>query len=137
MPRPKIVDRSSVEILLDDGRADVRPARYGRRISEPLAHGAHRRCDDACGLRLRLGNAVLGERDRGEQRPAPRAEILGGEVLANVALDVLVQAPAGEGAQLAVAVAIAEEPAATLFGQKLSHRVGELRVDESRPDEGA
>src|SRR6266516_7208709 len=110
MPRPKIVDRSSVEILLDDGRADVRRARYGRRISEPLAHGAHRRGDDGCGLRLRLDYAVLGERDRGEQRPAPRAEILGGELLTDVALDVLVHAPAGEGAQLAL-VAIAEEAA--------------------------
>src|SRR3989442_11815511 len=109
MLRPKIVDRSSVEILLDDGRADVRPARYGRRISESLAHGAHRRCDDACGLRLRLGNAVLGERDRGQQRSAPRAEILGCELFADVALDVLVQAPSGEGAQPALVIAIAEE----------------------------
>src|SRR5215218_1314868 len=42
---PEIVDRSPVEILLDDRGTDVRGPRHHRRISEPLTHRSHHRRD--------------------------------------------------------------------------------------------
>src|SRR5919108_2901765 len=136
MSSSKIVDRSAVEILLDHGRADVRRPCYCRGIAEPLAHGAHRRGDHALGLCFGLGDSVLRKRDRGEQRAAPGAEILGRELVADMPLDVLVQAAPAERAQ-AVAVSIAKEASAALRGQELAHRIRKLRVDESRSNQGA
>ena len=37
MARPEILDRPAVEILIDDGGADVGRARHGRRLPEALA----------------------------------------------------------------------------------------------------
>src|SRR3954464_9168015 len=134
MPWPKIVDRSPVEILLDDRRADVRRARYGRRVSEPLADRPHHRRDRALLLGHRLGFSPLRELDRGHQRPAPGAEVLGSELLAEVIVDVLVQAPRAEVDELTVML-VAEEAAPAGHGEQLLDRARELGVDEHRPAE--
>ena len=81
MPGPEILDRSPVEILVDHRRRDVRGAADGRRISELLARrAASRRLTErfssvfVSGKPSRLARSA--KRDRGEQRPAPRPEVL-------------------------------------------------------------
>src|SRR5690348_18065969 len=97
----KVINSSPVEILLDDRRAYVRRARNCGRISEALADLSHDARDGSLRLRLSLGDAVLGESHGRGERPAPRAEILGGELVADVFLDVVVQLAAREAAELA------------------------------------
>jgi hypothetical protein len=58
MTWPKVINRSSVEILLDDSRADMRRARNCGRIPEALADAPHHRRDHAFRLGFRLGDAV-------------------------------------------------------------------------------
>src|SRR6266571_5346034 len=128
---PEIVDRSSVEILLDDRRADVRGTRYGRRISQPLADEPHHRRDAAPRLRRILGQIVLGERDRGDDRTAPGAEVLSGELVSAIGADVLVQLASVEIAELALE--LVPEDARPRQLQQLAHRVGELLVDDRAP----
>src|SRR5688500_11364649 len=118
MPRTEIVDRSPVEILLDDRRADVGGARDGRRIAEALAHLPHYSRDHPLRLRLALGDSVLGEADRGGERAAPGAEVLRRDLLAHVVADVLVQDGAGERAEVAVP-AIPEQPRSARQGEQL------------------
>src|SRR3954452_18456277 len=99
MSRPEILDRCAVEILIDNCRADVRPARDGGGVSQLLPHAAPHRGDGPLFLRLGLRRTVLGERDRREQRAAPRPEVLRGEVLAEIRANVFVQLRASERAQ--------------------------------------
>src|SRR6185437_8570016 len=77
MPRAKIIDRSPVEVLLDNGRRHVRLARHCRRISEPLGDAPHDRGHRpllfAFRLRKSLFAYALGEVDRREERAAPGA----------------------------------------------------------------
>src|SRR5437870_11400156 len=131
MAGTEIVDRSSVEILLDHGRTDVRRTRHRRRISQPLADEPHHRRDAAPRLRRILGQPVLGERDRGDERTAPGAEVLGGELVSEVRADVLVQLAAVEIAELTLELVPEEARAGQL--QELAHRVGELLVDDRAP----
>src|SRR2546421_11760717 len=84
MTRSKIVDCPAVEILVDDGRADVRRARNGRRIAEPLSDRSPHGPNYTFRLGFRLGDTVLGKSDRGNSRPAPRPEILVRAVVAHV-----------------------------------------------------
>src|SRR6266536_3689034 len=137
MARTKIVDRSPVQILLDHGWTDVRSTRNCRCISQSLADGAHDAGNRALALRFRLPHAPFGESDCGEQRSAPGPEILRRELLSEVCLDVLVQAPAAEAAELALSVAKAKQPSPALRVEKSPNRVGQLRVDDRRPHEGA
>src|SRR5687767_13580335 len=102
MPRTKVIDRSPVEILLDDGRAHVRAARYRRSVSQPLSDRAHDVCDRLLRLGVALADAVLGERDCGRQRAAPGAKILRGELVAHVLTDVVVEHGTRERAGLTV-----------------------------------
>src|SRR3954453_6780549 len=112
MPRPKILDRCPVEILIDHCWADVRPARDRRGVSKLLPHAAQPRGDGPLSLSLGLRRTVLGERDRREQRAPPRPEVLRGEVLAEIRPNVFVQLRAGERAQPTVPL-IAEETRTT------------------------
>src|SRR3712207_1241915 len=96
MPRSKVVDRPPVEVLLDNGRADVRRARDGRSVAQALAYVAHHGRDGALRFGLGSRDSPLRERDRGGQSSAPRAEILGREFLAEELANVLVQARAVE-----------------------------------------
>jgi len=73
MTRPKIVNRSRVEMLLDRGRTYIRGPRNRRCIAEPFTDRAHHCRDHAFRLGLCLGNAVLRERDRSQERSAPGA----------------------------------------------------------------
>src|SRR6187551_3195360 len=108
MSRPEILNRSPVEILLDDRWADVRGPCHGRGVSKPLADAPHYVCHNALGLGVRLGDSVLRQRDRGGQSPAPRPEVLGGELLAHVLADVIVEDCTRERAGLSIR-AVAEE----------------------------
>src|SRR5881296_2139117 len=109
MARAEIVDRATVEALLDDGRAHVRGGRDRGRVSEPLGHAAHDgRHRTFLALRGVRQRAELRERDRRLERAAPGPEILRGEFLPHGALDVLVELAAGEVGELAVAL-VAEE----------------------------
>src|SRR5436305_2438768 len=111
MAWPKIVDRSAVQILFDDRGADVRGAGNGRCIPQALAHAAHDCGHDTLLLCHRLDDAALGKGDRGFERAAPGAEILRGEFVAHVSLDVLVELPAGQVADSALALVAEEAPA--------------------------
>src|SRR5437764_5189502 len=93
MPRPEIIDRSPVEILLDDGRADVGRPRDGRSVPELLPHPAHHLGDATLGGGLAVRWPLLRELDRGRQRAAPRPEVLRSELLAQMGADVRVQPP--------------------------------------------
>src|SRR3954470_3388921 len=104
MARAEIVDRSPVEILLDHRRADVRGARNRGGVAELLADLPPHR-----GYRLplrgrRLRQPALGERDGGDQRPAPRAEVLRAELVAHVPPDVVVELARVEWVDLAIAL---------------------------------
>src|SRR5438093_4207717 len=81
MPWPKVINRSTIAILVDHRWAHVRGARNGRRIAEPFSDGAHHGRHYPFRLSFRLGESMLGKRDCGNQRPAPRPEILGRELL--------------------------------------------------------
>src|ERR1044072_6572678 len=134
----KVINSTPVEILLDDGGADVRRTRNCRRISKACTDGSHNGRDRALRLRLALGDAVLAERHGREQRPAPGAEILGCEVLAHVLLDVVVELAAGEVAKAAgLLVDVAEKAPAALRRAQLSDAGRELLVDQRRPDQRA
>src|SRR4051794_21928533 len=132
MSRPEILDGSPVAILVDDRGADVRRARDGRRIAEPLADAAH----DGGDLTLRLGFApwrlVLRERDRRKHRPAPGTEVLRRELVAEMLPDVLVQLATVEVDPSAVDL-VAEEARAGRRHQ-LADRGGEFAVDNRAPD---
>src|SRR5439155_24630958 len=99
MARAIVIDRSAVEILVDDGGTDVRRARNRRRISELLADATHHGGAGALLLRGGRDRSTLGERDRRGQRPSPRAEILGGELLAEVEPHIVVEPLAREVAE--------------------------------------
>src|SRR4030095_13948210 len=92
----KVIDGSTVEILLDDRGADVGGARNRRRISELLPDGTHRGGDRSLRRSLRLLHALLRQHDRRRQRAAPRAEILCRELITHVLTDELVQLSAVE-----------------------------------------
>src|SRR3954469_2292112 len=133
MTRAEILDRSPVEILLDHRRAYVRRTRDRGRIGELVGHLAHHRGD--LPLRVRRGGrlAALRQLDRGGQRPAPGAEVLRGELRAEVPADVRVQ------------LALVEVAAASLFelvlkkprpgeGEQILHRSCELCIDDRAAD---
>ena len=82
------------------------------------------------------GDPVFRECDRGDQRAAPGAEILGREFVAHVLFDVVVEARAREVAKRSVNVVAKELPAARKREQLL-HRVGKLCVDDRGADENA
>src|SRR5581483_2833745 len=133
MARLEILEGDALEILLDDGRADVRGAGDGSRISESRAGGPRDRGDDALRLGGRLRGSALGEGDGSRERAAPRAEVLCRELVAEVSLDVPVEDVGGEVAQLAFD-GVAEEPRA---GQReeVAHGRPELRVGDRGVDE--
>src|SRR5829696_3728058 len=107
----KVVDRGAIEILLHDRRADVGRARNGGRIPEPLADAAHHRGNLPLRVRLRLGQPDLRQADRRLERPAPRAEVLRTEVVAEVDVHVVVEPLAGEVVDVALPF-VPEEPRA-------------------------
>src|SRR5215210_8688147 len=115
----KVIDRPAVEILLDDGRTDVRGACNGRSVPEPLAHRPHYGRNGALPLRLGLRDPVLRECDRSDQRPAPGAEVLGREFVAHVLSDVVVQLAAVEVVGLIVEPVAQETPAPVQSAQRL------------------
>src|SRR5919201_2094117 len=131
MTGTEIVDRSAVEILIDHRRTDVRRTGNCRRISELLADAAHDGGNRALLFAGRLHRTALGERNRGGQRPAPRAEILGGELLAEKDAHVIVESLARQVAESGV-VEITEEPTPSAEIEQLGDRPRELRVDERR-----
>src|SRR5947209_15848088 len=136
MPGAEILDSSSGEILLDDGRSDVRRPADRRRIPELLRHKPHDRGDLAFlrrgGLRKAGTGGALGEVDRREERAAPRPKVLRRELLAEMELDVVVQSRACEVVEVALP-AVLEDPRTGPHREKIADRGGELRVDELRP----
>src|SRR5205085_3595535 len=129
----EVLDRAPVQVLLDDGRADVRRPRDGRRVPEPLADRPHDRRDDPLRLRLCLDGAALRERDRSDERPAPGAEVLGCELFAHEFRDVLVEPPRVQAVRVAVLL-VAKEPAAAPLPDQDLHRLRELAVDDRGPN---
>ena len=132
----KVIERAPFAELLDHGRAHVRRAGDGWGVAELVAHPAHRRRDRPRRVGLRRRRAVLGERDRRRQAPAPRPEVLRREPAAEVLGEVLVQERRGQVAEAAL-VLEPEQTRAAREAEQLLDRVGELGVDERRPDERA
>src|SRR5215207_6686359 len=91
MPGSKIVDRPPVEVLLDDGGADIGGTRDGRRVPKPFGDAPHDGYHRALLFGLAVDEATVRKGQCGKQRPAPRPEVLRGELLAHVDLDVVVQ----------------------------------------------
>src|SRR5919202_4967986 len=125
MTRPEILDRSSVEVLVDYRGTDVARARDRGRIPESFSDDAHDGSDRSLRLGRRLGDAAFREGDRCRQSPTPGAEVLGGEVVAEVIPDVVVQPRAREVVEASLPL-VAEEPPAAAKHQQLLQRVGEL-----------
>src|SRR5690242_5730598 len=78
---------------------------------------------------------ALGEIDRGEQRAAPRSEVLRTELVPEVDLHVVVQALAGEVVDLALPLVL--EDAWPLELEQTANRRGELRIDDLGADADA
>src|SRR5581483_9752544 len=133
MPGTEIVDGSPVEILLHDRRADVGRARNGRSVSQLLADVAHDRGDPFLRLRRILGRILGGELDRGDQRPAPRSEILRRELRAEMLLDVVVQPALVEVAAGSIGRQELEE-ALPRQREQLAHRCRELGIHDGAPE---
>ena len=134
MPRPEIVDRAPVEVLLDHRRADIGGARNGRRVAEPLGDRAHHRGDRA--LRLRLASPPARARRApiaASERAAPRAEVLGGELLAEVAPARSRSAARRSRLYELALPLVAEQRRAARQREQLLQRLCELRVDDRRP----
>src|SRR5438067_4062642 len=131
MARAKVVDCSPVEILLHHRWADVRRASDGRRVPELIADPTHHGCNGLSLLARTLDDSAFGERDRGRQGAAPRAEILRREPIAHTSADVLVERAARQVAQRTLPL-VSEQPPAAGKRQQLLDRIGELRVDERR-----
>jgi hypothetical protein len=116
MAGPEIVDRSSLEVLLDNRRRDIRLSRHGRRISELLRDTLHDRRDRSLLLPFRLRKSLpvhtFRKVDRGEERAAPRPGVLGAEFLPELDLHVVVQPFAREVVEV-VLPAVLEDPRAT------------------------
>src|SRR3954470_14984648 len=74
--------RTAVHVGGEDGRMNVSLAADGLGISEPRRHAGDRGHDVALGFGLRLEAREPGQRLCREHRAGPRAEILGGEVVA-------------------------------------------------------
>src|SRR3954451_6836324 len=108
MSGPEILDRSAVEVLLDDCGTDVARARDRRRIPEAFADRPHDGGNTSFRLGVGLGKSALGKADRRREGAAPRPEILRRELLAHVDADVVVQPLAGEVVQVALPL-VAEE----------------------------
>ena len=103
MARAEIVDRSSIEVLLDDCWRDIRIPSDGRCISELLRDAVHDGSDRSLLLRFGRRDSLLGrgfrEVDRRKEGATPGPEVLGGELLPEVDLYVVVQALAREVAE--------------------------------------
>src|SRR5579872_4762050 len=127
MSGPEIRDGSAFEIRIDDRGSDVGLPADGRRVAEPVGDGPHDGGDGALAARR-----PLGEGDRRDERPAPRSEVLGAELVAEVRLHVLVQRAARQVAEPAP-VLVPEEPAAARHGEQLADSRRELVVHERRP----
>src|SRR4029450_13782842 len=136
MTRSKVVDRSTVEILLDHSRAHVRRSRYSRCVSKFFSHRTHRCGDDSFGFRFRLRNPVLRKRDRCSEGPAPGAEVLRREFLPHVLVYVFVQLSSIEVEALAVGD-VAKEPSAARKLQQRPDRSRELLVHDRRVHQAA
>src|SRR5947208_515450 len=132
----EILDRSAVEILVDHGGADVRAARNSRRIAELLADAPHHGRNDALRLALGVRGTALGQRDRGDQRAAPGAEVLRRELVSEMVADVVVQPRARQVAETAFPLVTKEARTAGQL-QQLRDGVGELLVDERRAHDRA
>src|SRR5690348_11782922 len=76
------------------------------------------------------------EVDRAEERAAPRPEVLGGELLSEVDLHVVVQPLARQVVEIALP-AVLEDTCAALYSQQPANLVGEVLVDELRTDSDA
>src|SRR5439155_10545902 len=97
-----VLERDAGAILLDNGRADVGGPGDGRRVPELLPHAPHDRRKDARRLGLARRWAVLGKRHGGLERPSPRPEVLGRELLAEVLADVRIEQGCRQARELAV-----------------------------------
>ena len=132
MPRSKIVDRSPIEVLLDNCRRDIRLARDGRRISESFRNTPHRCTDRSLLLAFRLRKSLLRgalrEIDRREQRAASGAEVLPAELVPEIDLHVVVQPLVRE--VVGVALPFVLEHARALDLEQALHRLGEVRIHD-------
>ena len=108
----------------DRATAGVFPSRSG-----DVAH--HCRNSLLClgGILRRL---VLGELDRGEQRPAPRPEVLGGVAVAEIALHVVVELALAEVAMRPIRELVLEQPRPG-HGAQVANRSSQLGVDDGAP----
>src|SRR6478736_9137137 len=131
MSWPEILDRSAIEVLLDHGWTDVARTCDGRCIPQAFADASHDGCHPALRLGLGVGDAALRESDGCGERAAPRAEVLGGELLAHVDADVVVQVLAREVVEVALPL-VPEEPPAAGEIEELLDRLGQLGVDDAR-----
>src|SRR3954452_8215988 len=136
MPRAEILDRSPVEILLDHRRAHIGAAGNSGRIAELVSDATHHRRNHTLGLTLRFRRPTLGKGNRGDQRPAPGAEVLRRELVAEVFTDVVVEAGPGEAADTALALVPAQPPSSGECEQLLD-RLGQLLVDQRGPHDRA
>src|SRR5690349_24029365 len=96
MARPEILDRSPVEILLDDRRAHVGRTCDRGCVSELLGDTPHHGGNSPLCLGRIVRRLVRRELRRGEQGAAPGPEVLGGVAVAEVSLHVVVQLPLAE-----------------------------------------
>src|SRR6266536_1664404 len=128
MPRPEIFDRSAVEILVDHRWTHVRATRNGRRIPKLLSDASHDGRDHALCLCLGLPWAALRKCNGRDQRPAPRAEVLRRELVAEVRANIVVEPRACQGAEAPFPL-VTKEAASAGQSEQLLHRGRELLVD--------
>src|SRR4051812_19710378 len=101
--------RTAVHVSGEDGRMNVGLAADRLRISETRRHAGDRRHHVALGFGLRLEAREPGQRLRGEHRAGPRAEVLGGEVVAADLAQIPVHVVGADRLALAVVVDVLEQ----------------------------
>src|SRR5437762_10569791 len=130
--RSELFDGLAARVCLDDGRVDVAVAADRRRVAQAFGDAAHRGGDVFLRQPLVVAATNLGEFRRGQKRPAPRAEVFGGELRRGRRLDVVVHVAREDCAHAPVLSVVLEEFGAA-DGLDVAHERGEFFVNEYEP----
>src|SRR2546423_3074316 len=127
--RSELFDGLAPRVGPDHGRVDVAVAADRRGVAQVFGDAADCGGDPFLRQPLVLAAADLGELGRGQKRPAPRAEVFGGELRRGRGLDVVVHVAREDCADAPVLAVVLEELGAA-DGLDVAYERGEFFVNE-------